>query len=562
MKLFSNRNRDTAVDSLGSSRRGCDRVSDPGSRTSRRLVTLLAIGLATPIWAGIESQTQDMVEAADLGEAVFGACLVDLLTGETLVDIDADRPMIPASNLKLVTTAAALHVLGPDFMFRTELRLIESGVMADAANDGGNFNIAASSAGQLPSLMLVGDGDPAFGDPVLLERHDLHFEDLLRHWVDAVAATGVVHFETLVVDDRVFDAPGVHSGWPDDQLDRWYCAEVAGLNVHNNVLHVLPRPAAGEGQTALVRVFPESPSLRITNRISTGNRDSFVLTRRANTNDFEFFGTVRNAATQPWKVTFHDPPMVMAEMLKQQLTERGIRVDQIARLGSDELRPASTLIHRVQTALPLVLQRTNQESMNLYAEALLKRMGFAATGAPGTWDNGASAVRRFLTQRLGPWASVARIDDGSGLSRENRVTARLLTSLLEEMMLDARRGEIFLDSLSRARPDPVSGREAVGTLRGRFSELPQGAQVIGKSGYIQSVTTLSGYLIIPAEGSDLSDASSAAPRVYAFSLLINGYAGRAAPGEVKRLLDSLVETWHVHLTRSDRASESAPTTGN
>ena len=131
--------------------------------------------------------------------------------------------MIPASNQKLLTAGAALHVLGPDFEFTTRLIL------------NGKY------------LTIVGDGDPTIGDVELHGLTDWSQENKmldkeLQPWVEAVKTAGVKNIDTLFVDARIFDQNFVHPSWPANQINNWYCAQVSGLNYHLNVVHFLPAP--------------------------------------------------------------------------------------------------------------------------------------------------------------------------------------------------------------------------------------------------------------------------------------------------------------------------------
>ena len=491
---------------------------------TRRLVTawVIVCAAATSAFGNVETRIEQMFIASDLGNAVAGVCVVDLQTGQTLAEIDADEPMIPASNMKLLTTAAALQLLGPDFVFKTDLVLIEP----DQPGMGG----------ELPELVIVGDGDPAFGDPVLLEAHGLDFEALITHWVDAIEATGHTRFARLVVDDRVFDRQMIHEEWPADQLRNHYCAQVAGINFCRNTLDVQLIPASVPGQTGVVQLYPSMPFLEIENQLVTDATHSPRLDRILGTNRLRAYGRVAYRATSPYRITFHDPPMLLGELLTSRLLQRGISVDEVVRPNAEDALPEGVVLHRVQTALPLVLQRVNRNSQNMFAEALMKRMGRAVTGSPGSWGNGAAAMRRFLTQTLGARAAVVEIADGSGLSRGNRVTARLLNELLGVMYRDEDAWPVYLSSLAFAGEDAAGQRIGAGTLDGRFRGLPGGAFVYGKSGYINSVSTLSGYLVLPAEtpGGDL--------RVFTFSILVNGFGGVASNAEVKDLQDRIVQT--------------------
>lgn len=477
------------------------------------LIGLLVLASASPAWAAgdLESQLRRMIRAHDLRQTQVAAMVQDLSTGEVLVAIDADEPMIPASNMKLITTAAALDVLGPEFVFRTELGIIEPA----PANPAGGA-----------TLVVKGDGDPAFGDPELLREHGLSVDDLLDQWAQAVVKTGRTHVDRLLIDDRVFDRTFTHPDWPANQLIKSYCAQVAGLNFHDNCIDVLMTPARRQGLAPTIELFPPAPFLETVNEATTGKTDIYGVIRAPGTNRFVFHGSIRNKPYGPFQATVHDPALFFGNVFAERLRQRGVTVASVERPADDQLLPTPRALHVVQTTLPLVLTRTNRDSQNMFAEALIKRMGRAVTGASGSWENGAAAVRLALRDRLGPRSSVVSIADGSGMSRDNRVTARVLVELLASLHndADATKAAIYRKSLAHGG---VSG-----TLDDRLQELA--GQVYGKSGYLSGVSALSGYLVLPAgpEGGQ--------PRTIAFSFLFNGFEPPVYNLHMKALQDKLV----------------------
>ncbi len=495
----------------------------------------VAVLLLAPVQAlaSIHSEVAGLLRAADLRGTAAGVYVLDLTSGESLVEIEPDQPLIPASNMKLVTTLAALDILGADFTFRTELRLAER---PDGAR----------------TLVVIGDGDPAFGDPEVLRRHDRDVDWLLDLWVKAAREAGVTRLDRIVVDDTAFDDQRVHPNWPADQLDRHYCAPVSGLNFHGNCLAVYLQPGA-PGQSPLVQISPYVPSVGVTNQAVTGQSDTFSVGRQMGGNDLFVRGTIRNRRFDPVSVTVTDPALLLGEALQSRLRRAGVTVGPVQRGDAAGLENARVL-HAIQSTMPLILSRCNKDSNNLYAEALLKRAGQRYTGLPGSWSNGAAAVRAVLAQRLGPRAAIMQIDDGSGLSRDNRVTARLLVELLQQVH-DQRHtawAQVFLESLSVAGED--------GTLRRRqrlTSDMP--ALVIGKSGYINAVTTLSGYLILPAAERDDETTrdfptpveAMAGARVIGFSLLFNNYRPPIHHHNVRELQDRVLRLIARRLAQQD-----------
>ncbi|MEM8736995.1 MAG: D-alanyl-D-alanine carboxypeptidase/D-alanyl-D-alanine-endopeptidase [Planctomycetota bacterium] len=524
--------------------------------------------LAAGLWlvagqarAGLENEIQQLLNGAGLGETRTAVLLVDLRTGRALVELDADQPMVPASNMKLITTAAALTRLGADFKFTTRLSLIPSpGAEARPAVGGGRTDGTAptrgsrngnavgaaspgagassgdvsggnaggtSGGGEPPSLLVQGGGDPAFGDPVLLSEAGLEVEDILTLWTDAVVATGHPRIRRLMIDDRVFDRVFVNRAWPKAQLHRFSFAQVAGLNFHENLLAVLPVPAETDGQAPVIQLYPYFPKLRTQNRATTSAVDGFQVQRAPGTNRFTFMGSVRNRRSQPYRVTVNDPPMFFAEYFRHKLAEAGVTVDRVERVPTDARLDLSQreVLHEINTTLAGVLDRTNQDSQNLFAEALFKRMGREQTGAPGSFENGAAAVRLFLRDHLASRVglSAVRVDDGSGLSLNNRATARVLVETLSVMHDDPKLRSVYAGSLARAGHS--------GTLRERLRGLR--SEVYGKSGWLGAsagyASTFSGYLV-RLDG-----------RVYGFSLLFNGFRPPISNAQVKAVQDQILE---------------------
>ena len=489
-------------------------------------MTVLALLLSLPAGAGLRDEIDLAIRLASLNGATVAVSVRDAETGVVLIDVNAGELMIPASNMKLFTSGAALHVLGPRFEFRTR-----------AIIDGDH-------------LVIVGDGDPGFGDPELLalmqvgDRTGLGVEEFLQLWVSAVREAGIQHLATVTVDDRVFDRSFVHPSWPADQLNRRYCAEVAGFNFHSNVLHCYPRP--GQGHRPDVQLFqPSAPWLIITNRATNESgphdRNDLWIARRKDTNEFTFYGNVKFAYRTPAPVTVHDMPEFFARLLADRLNAAGILVDSWG-IADPSAPPATgrTLAPLIATPISTAITRCNRDSQNLYAEALLKRIGKALTNEAGSWVNGAAVVRHVVHDRLNNANLTVKlvIHDGSGLSRDNRVAATTVTAWLNTFHDDERLGELFIDSLA------VAGQS--GTLSKRFRKVDlHGTIVQAKSGYIRSVSCLSGYVTAPNK------------QRRSFSILINGLHQAGSVAKAKRLQERILTSvaWDMTATISVMGGE-------
>jgi len=430
----------------------------------------LAAGLAAGIAAGqpLNAAVGQLVAEQQLGSARVGAYAIDLRTGEELLAIEPDDVFIPASNQKLLTSGAAVAVLGPDFSFRTEVW--RSG----------------------DDVLIVGDGDPALADPELLEEMGVSVREFLDLWADEIAARAGEGPGALLIDDRLFDQMRAHPSWPLDQLNRWYCAEVSALNFHANVLSLHLSPGAGGGPPR-VETEPDATWLTPKNIAKTTprGRNTAWVSRDLRSNDMTLRGAVRRATSEPIEVALHDPALVFGRLLADRLESREGFRREVRRVGAGDAPARDALILAVETDLPRALERCNVDSHNLYAEALFKRLAAAVTGNVGDWPTGVAVMRMVLQEYLGDAREVSvatdvEIADGSGMSRENRVTPRLLARWLEAVSEREHAG-VFLESL------PVAGRE--GTLRRRFRADDPERVVRAKSGYLSSVSCLSGYVL-------------------------------------------------------------------
>jgi serine-type D-Ala-D-Ala carboxypeptidase/endopeptidase (penicillin-binding protein 4) len=487
-------------------------VLEPGMMRSTRLLStavLFSLSLASSVFAGIREDVDRLIRLTQLKGATVAVSVRDCGTGAAMVTVNQDAPMAPASNMKLLTTGAALHALGADFEFATKL-----------VRDGNR-------------LIVVGDGDPAFADPELLPEMSLNgsqgvdVDSFIDLWVKAAANSGVSSWDEITIDDRIFDREFIHQSWPADQLNKRYCAQVAGFNFHGNVLHFFPRPRKGETPD-VSEVRPRAPWLKVANagtsRDSSRDKNDAWVARKLNTNELTVRGNVRFAYKTPVPVTIHDVPDFFARLLADRINRAGIRV---SRTGvCDRNGPATNgevLGPIVTTPISTVITRCNTESENLYAECLLKRIGFAVTGEPGSWINGAAVMRHIVHKRLGDpqLAAGVIVADGSGLSAQNRVTAASMTAWLNSFHNDAKLGPVFIESLA------VGGES--GTLKSRLSDSNKlhGAVIQAKTGYINRVSCLSGYVT-------MSDG-----RRRAFSVLVNNLPSGSV-SVAKKLQDQIV----------------------
>ena len=441
--------------------------------------------------------------------------------GKTLADSEiyyqhnSTLPLIPASNLKVVTTSAALDHLGGDFRFRT--LLVKHG----------------------DDLIIIGDGDPTTGDVEMLKKVGWDITTVFKTWGETLQKKGINQFNNLIVDDSIFEEPSVHKAWPADQFLYYYCAEVGGLNLNCNRVDFAIL-SGGNGNLARVRMAPLTDFINIKNTCISGGKNAVGMTRNAHSNEIALTGTCPPTGSVAVSMTIHDSSMFAGTVLAETFRANGIGMNgkvirdrtvrtELAKIANEAEKTAKAgkpavasdwqvlAVH--ETPINQVLTRANKDSVNLYAESLCKRLGYAATGNSGSWENGTAAIGTFL-KMLGVAEAEFKLDDGSGLSNHNRVSPNAMIRVLAYDYFSANR-EMFLASLS------VSGAD--GTLKTRFANTDLKGRVIGKSGFINQVSTLSGYL-------QAKDGN-----YYAFSILMNNIPDQS---------NSLIKPLHEAIVRA------------
>jgi D-alanyl-D-alanine carboxypeptidase/D-alanyl-D-alanine-endopeptidase (penicillin-binding protein 4) len=504
----------------------------------------LLAGIAPAMADSLQKKVNSALAGARLGAAHVGVSILDCSNGQELVEVRSGSPkkgsegegFIPASNLKLFTSGAAFLVLGNDYEFQTK-------VIADGDR-----------------LIIVGAGDPAFAEPVLLDQMHMGVDQFVDKLVESAREAGITGLREVVVDDRVFDREYVHPDWPKEQLSRSYCAEVSGMNFHGNVLNVYVSP--GPGKEALAKAEPSGSWLTIRRNARTvkeGNTEVWLERESGGAADsftFKLHGTVRSAISEPVQVTVDQPGLMFAKVLAEKAGKEkqgqdnklipglGVNGAPIAArlVGVDEtiaFSAAARTLTVVRTPISVALERCNVDSENLYAESFCKLLGNKVTGQPGTWASGTAVVRMQVKDKVGAEAAAQLVlADGSGLSRNNRITPGVMTRWLRAVA-GSPDGDAFVRSLA------LAGAE--GTLKKRFKGVKLHNEVRAKSGFIRGVRTLSGYVT-----------SSGGQRI-AFSVLVDNVPGDG-DAKAKAFHEDVVEAIDQYLYEKGRVA-GAPTPG-
>lgn len=475
---------------------------------------------------GLSRELDAIFAAPALANAVLGVLVQSLDTGEILYRLNPDTLLVPASNMKVVTVAVAAERLGWDYRYETRLE-------ADAST--------AMTGGTLHGdLFVTGTGDPTInargGDPFAP----------LRELAAGLRAAGIHRISgRLVGDDDAFEDERFGEGWAWDDFAFGYAAPVGALQFHENLVEVVVRPGAAEGDPASVELRPTGSDLAAVAAVTTGPAGSeaeLSLSRFPGRPELVVRGRVPLGGREEVRPAAVDnPTLYFVRALRRALAEEGIEVTGEA-VDIDDLEshrsgggPAAgsgagfsgsrverrVLARRESPPLAEIARTLMKASQNLYAETLFRTL----SAKPGPASVGAS--RAIVEATLRGWGIAPgqfAIADGSGLSRLNLLSASALARVLRVMALDPRHAAAFAATL------PVAGRD--GTLARRLRATAAEDNAAAKTGTLSHVRALSGY-VRSREGERL-----------AFSILANHFTAPAAA--VDALVDLAVERLAHH----------------
>lgn len=443
----------------------------------------------------LSDRIDTLLQRWQANDAFWGVSIYDVDTGEMLYSRNAERGFLPASNQKLVTTAAALDLLGGTHRYETTL----------------HFDGTTEGAVLRGDLMLDGSGDPTFGSL------EMRSPDPLKAWAERLAEMGVERIEgRLIGNDNAFDDRPYPDGWTVNyitrQKGRHLGASAGALSYRDNVVPVtIDATSPGEPPRAAVHP-PEIVSLD--NQATTSARwrgSTLQVERTFSTNELVLTGSVARSYDGSLAVPVSNPTHFTLRSFQHHLEEAGIQTDlDLVDIDTLEDAPARTSPLFVSHSPPLaeIVSVINKESNNFYAEQVFRSFGWG-----GSTRGAARRTESFL-RRADVDPRTVRISDGSGLSRKNLITPRALAKLLAHMADHSER-DAFQSSLAR-------GGERNTTLNYRLD-----GGVSAKTGSLEFVRALSGYTERP-NGNQV-----------AFVLFANNYTGPSY--QITETIDAVVE---------------------
>jgi D-alanyl-D-alanine carboxypeptidase/D-alanyl-D-alanine-endopeptidase (penicillin-binding protein 4) len=438
-------------------------------------------------------QLQALLSSPELQHASVGVLVRRVGDGALLFALNPNALLVPASNVKLFTSAAALDAFGPDRRFATTV--LANGRVRNRRLYG--------------NLYLRGGGDPSLDG------------NGLAALAAKVRACGIrVVVGDLVVDEGLFAGPSLGAGWSWEDEAWYYAAPASALSLDGNAVQLTVAPGASQTQPPVVTLSAEQPICIASNHASTAPKGA-PLTLQVEVEHHSHAVSLSGAipiGAEPVveRLAVPRPAVFAAQTLRKALARRGIRVTGRIRQGRTPAA-AHQLTALQSPPLRQLLAAMNKASDNLKAEVFLRLLGLA-DGQTRGGASAASGLRREMSflNHIGIGEDELILVDGSGLSRLNLATPDAIVRLLVSMW-SHRYGGVWRSSL------PVAGVD--GTLRRRMVGTPAQGRVFAKTGYLSHVSALSGYVERP-DGEEL-----------AFSMLVNNFACPVA--RVKAIQDAV-----------------------
>lgn len=484
----------------------------------------------------LQTELSQILATYDRKDMRRGVLVVSLDRGDTLFAESPDSALAPASNLKLLTTAAALRILGPDFRFRTYL-LSDSNISGDVLEG---------------DLILYGTGDPGISD-LILEKREQVFETL----ADQIENSGI----KTVIGDLVADASHLSGplrpySWDPKDLNDHFAAAVSAISFNENVVSFRVAPSTQPGFHPEVYTIPEHSGVQVRNLATTsrrGTRPHLSILREQPSDPIRIEGGIAIGARDSWRqMTVPSPPHFAASVFRHVLSERGIQIlgdirvvespnkSVLVKVTSPthkERRRVRILATHTSAPLSEYISVINKRSNNLFAELVFRTLGRTHEGL-GNSESSARAVSSALTEIGVPMEGVVQLD-GSGLAAANRTSAATFVSVLQKMG-ETETWNHYWASL----PQAGTRRE----LR-RMYQTAAAGNLRAKTGTIEGVSALSG-IVLSRDGERL-----------AFSILINGTPSNTRAKRVENLVGARLAEFKRNPNQTSKSVTDRPISG-
>ena len=454
---------------------------------------VVMLSLAGSACASLSSRINGVISRKEFSKAHFAIQILDADTCKTLYQRNANTPMIPASNMKIITSAAALHYLGADYEYTTKIAMLDD------------------------DLVVIGGGDPLFGDKEMNKKYNRQngwiFDDIIKN----LRASGIRKIDNIIIDSTFFDDNRVHPSWPRDQLNQSYVCEISGLNFNNNCVDF---KISRSGNRVSVTFEPATSYVTVVNQVKAASSGSSAAGAYRTNIPNKLILRGKCVKSTGFDTAIERPALFFGTVLREKLTAAQIKVSGTVSEKYVKKDPAIRTLQIYKTSMSDVFERCNKDSLNMAAESLVKTISAENTmgSINGEWNHGFVLIGRYLTS-LGIEPGQLTLDDACGLSRKNRVSPAAMATVLCDMY-ESKNWDFFRKSLSIGGVD--------GTTRKYFTESKYKGKVLGKTGYIDGVRAFSG--VVNTDNGN-----------YIFSILTSGGSSSVRTGIndiVKAIIDS------------------------
>jgi D-alanyl-D-alanine carboxypeptidase/D-alanyl-D-alanine-endopeptidase (penicillin-binding protein 4) len=439
-----------------------------------------------------EKSSETFLADSSLMHASVSLCVADANTGDILLDYNSGISLTPASVMKIITSAAALELLGPGYTFKTKVGYT------------GSFN---KRTGKLSgNIIIIGGGDPSLGSKYFSD----HYNDFLSNWVSEIKKLGIKKINGRVItDDSYFDYLPVPAKWLWEDEGNYYGAGAYGLSVFDNTYEIHFKTLSDSSVPAIKEITPDESWFKLSNfLIASGTVNEGYIFAAPYSNSGWLSGNIPvNQDDLVLKGSITDPPFFLAEMVTNRLKTSGINISGIpTTTRSIQNYKPEKIVTVTETASPPladIIKVLNHESVNLIAEHLIKELGKKFKNH-GSTASGANVIIEFL-KKSGIDTNGMFIEDGSGLSPLDAINTKELVRLLVYMK---NKGKYFNEYFSSL---PDAGKE--GTLKNYFKDTVFNSRLRAKSGSMTRVKSFAGYF------------TTLTGKQMAFSIIINNYSG-------------------------------------
>jgi len=477
------------------------------------MIICLATGSISQI--KLQQAIDELVGYEPMKYGSLSLCVLDVETGEIVAQHNPNMSLVPASTMKAVTTATALAVLGQSYTYKTYLEY--DGKIKDGVLKG--------------NIYITGTGDPTLGSNLFDAAPNL--DVVMNSFATNIKNVGIQKIDGKVIGDAsYFETAMPAANWQWNDIGNYYGAGASGLNIHENLYYLSFQQKTKLGTTpSVIEVKPKMPYLVFNNELKSDKKvtgdNAYIFGAPYSYTRF-IRGTIPVGNRKfTIKGSIPDPPQYAAYSLIQKLESSGIETKKIAknifeyrREGNDKRLSRTRLATLTSPPLSKIAKRTNEKSINLYAEAMLKAMG-KRKKQEGSTIKGIEAVKEFWTQR-GMDMEGFFMEDGSGLSPRNGVTSFQMSQIMRKTAKDAGIFKHFYESLS------VGGR--TGTARNMFKKTKAAGNIHLKSGSMRRVRAYTGY------------ATTKSGKLISFTIIANNFMGesRFIRKKMEKIMTALV----------------------